>query len=203
VLSPPKQSAFWAWLTGWFVRSPLFPSRLLRLRLRFLDFCSPSVRCLTSLFFPSPVKNFLGQVAVTTSVTYGLAGLISTLAAVDGTYEPTPAKTVAIHIGLLLSHALVNTFGIRLLAHLNNLSIALHSLGIFAFCVAVLAKAPSHQSASFVFGKFQDSTAQSASDQTWGERASSAYVVIIGILTAQCTSSLSRAWITLQALSRL
>lgn len=156
-------------------------------------------------------------------ITFGLAGLISTVATLDG-YVPTPGRTIAIHIALLLSHALVNTFGIQLLKVLNNVSIgesktitcslrnpielmadsvifvcvyflllALHSLGVFSLTVAVLAKAPSYQSAKFVFGKFYDGTAASDTDVGWGVRASPAYVAVIGILMAQ-VSHLGRSY---------
>lgn len=41
------------------------------------------------------------QVAVTTGITFGCAGLISTLATVKSAYEPTAAKTVGIYAGKL------------------------------------------------------------------------------------------------------
>jgi coproporphyrinogen III oxidase-like Fe-S oxidoreductase len=51
---------------------------------------------------------------------------------------------------------------------LNNVSVTRHSLGIFSFAVAVLAAAPKHQTAKFVFTTFTDNTGG------WSERASSA-----------------------------
>lgn len=94
--------------------------------------------------------NFLGQVAVTTGITFGLAQLIPTLATVKSGYEPSAAKTVGIYAALLVSHGLVNTFGVHILRYLNNSSIILHSVGVSCFAIAVVAKAPTHQSASFV-----------------------------------------------------
>ncbi|EGX52969.1 hypothetical protein AOL_s00007g305 [Orbilia oligospora ATCC 24927] len=127
--------------------------------------------------------NLLGQVAVTTGITFGGANLISTLATVKGGYEPTPAKIIGIYAALLFSHAVVNTFGVKILKYLNNVSITLHSVGISCIAIAVLAKAPKLQSAKFVFATFNDSTG----DPGWGEIASPAYVAIIGILVAQYT----------------
>uniref|UniRef100_A0A060TFK1 ARAD1D15884p n=1 Tax=Blastobotrys adeninivorans TaxID=409370 RepID=A0A060TFK1_BLAAD len=127
--------------------------------------------------------NFLGQVGVTTGITFGLAQLISTTAEILNDYEPTPAKTIGIHAGLLISHGLINTFGVSTLKYFNNFSIILHSLGITCYCIAVLALAPSHQSAEFVFAKFYDGTG----DPGWSVRASPVYVAIIGLLTAQFT----------------
>ncbi|KAM7189835.1 amino-acid permease BAT1 [Naviculisporaceae sp. PSN 640] len=138
--------------------------------------------------------NLLGQVAVTTGITFGLAGLLSTAITVKNPdFEPTPSITIGIYAALLISHAVINSFGVRTLRYLNNVSIVLHSAGITALCIAVLAKAPTHQPASFVFGKFIDGTGVAASDNEnasiigWGERASPAYVAICGILLAQFT----------------
>ncbi len=130
------------------------------------------------------LHSLLGQVAVTTGISFGLAGLISTTASIDG-YVPTPGKTIGIYAGILVSHGIINTFGVRILGILNNVSIALHSLGIFSFAVAVLAKAPTHQSAHFVFSTFYDGTG--VDGVGWSQIASPAYVACIGILMAQYT----------------
>ena len=111
-----------------------------------------------------------------------MAGLVATTASIKG-FETTAAKTLGIYAALLFSHAMVNTFGVHILRYLNNTSIVLHSLGIFSLAVAVLAKAPNHQSAQFVFAKFYDGTG----DPGWSVRASPAYVACIGILIAQYT----------------
>jgi hypothetical protein len=84
----------------------------------------------------------------------------------------------------------VNTFASRQLKYLNNASIAFHSLGVFAISVAVLAKAPTHQSAKFVFTTFVDRTGVDGASN-WSERASPAYTAIIGCLMAQYTVRLS------------
>jgi amino acid transporter len=125
--------------------------------------------------------NLLGQVAVTTGISFGLAGLISTTATVKSSYVPSAPRTVGIYAAVLVSHGLVNTFGIRTLRYLNNSSILLHSAGITALAIAVLAKAPTHQSAKFVFATFYDGTGG------WAERASPAYVACCGALVAQYT----------------
>lgn len=128
--------------------------------------------------------NFVGQFAVTTGITFGCAGLISTTALVLNTdYEPTPAKVIGIYAALLISHGLVNSFGVSFLRYLNNTSIILHSLGVAALAIAVVAKAPTHQSAKFVFATFYDGTG----DPGWSVRASPAYVAICGILLSQYT----------------
>ncbi|KAH6612230.1 amino acid/polyamine transporter I [Chaetomium sp. MPI-SDFR-AT-0129] len=138
--------------------------------------------------------NLLGQVAVTTGITFGLANLLPTAITLKHPdFETTPRIVIGIYAALLVSHAVVNTFGVRILRHLNNFSILLHSAGITALCIAVLALAPTHRPASFVFGTFHDGTA--AVDETtgdpvadgWSVRASPAYVALCGALLSQYT----------------
>ncbi|KAL9033718.1 MAG: hypothetical protein Q9180_005798 [Flavoplaca navasiana] len=129
--------------------------------------------------------NLLGQVAVTTGITFGLANLISTTATVGTSYEPTAGKTLGIYAAVLSSHGVINSFGVRTLRYLNNTSIILHSVGISCFCIAVLAKAPTHQSAKFVFSTFNDATGGDGIG--WSVRASPAYVAAIGVLMSQYT----------------
>ncbi|KAK3388263.1 amino acid permease-domain-containing protein [Sordaria brevicollis] len=144
---------------------------------------SPFLAWLTGWF------NLLGQVAVTTGITFGLAGLVSTAITVKNPdYEQTPAKTIGIYAALLFSHGVVNTFGVKALRWLNNVSIILHSAGITALCIAVLVKAPKLQSAKFVFGTYHDGTAAEPDGaEGWGQRASPAYVVLCGALMSQYT----------------
>ena len=130
--------------------------------------------------------NFLGQVAVTTGITFGCSGLISTLATINGEYSPTAGKTIGIYAALLISHAIVNSFGVSFLRYLNTTSIILHSVGVTCFAIALLAKAPTHQSAKAVFATFYDGTGTDPSPG-WSVRASPAYVAVCGILMAQYT----------------
>ncbi|EOO04205.1 putative apc amino acid permease protein [Phaeoacremonium minimum UCRPA7] len=139
---------------------------------------SPFAAWLTGWF------NLLGQVAVTTGISFGLAGLIATVATVQNpSYEPSPAKTIGIYAAVLVSHGLVNTFGVHVLRYLNNVSIFLHSVGVTVLCIAVLAKAPTHKPASFVFSTFYDGTG--GDGPGWSIRASPTYVAICGALMSQ------------------
>ena len=128
--------------------------------------------------------NFIGQFAVTTGITFGCANLISTAATVQNNYEPTAGKTLGIHAALLISHGMLNSFGVHLLRYLNNSSIILHSIGVSCFAVAVLAKAPTHRTGKEVFATFNDGTGDPVG---WGMRASPAYVAVCGILMSQYT----------------
>ncbi|KAI0757934.1 APC amino acid permease [Fomes fomentarius] len=128
--------------------------------------------------------NLLGQVAVTTSISYAAANFISTLATFNTDFVPSPPTTIAIYAGVLICQGLVNTFGVRLLKHINNISIWWHAVGTTTLIIAVLAAASSHQSAGFVFSTFVDNTGVDGAPG-WSQRASPAYVAVIGILFAQ------------------
>lgn len=129
--------------------------------------------------------NLLGQVAVTTGISFGLAGLITTAATVKQPgYAPTPGQTLGVYAAVLVSHGIVNTFGVGLLRYLNNVAMVLHSVGVSCLCIAVLARAPTRQPASFVFATFYDGTGPDGAPG-WSVRASPAYVALCGALMAQ------------------
>lgn len=128
--------------------------------------------------------NFVGQFAVTCGITFGCAGLISATASVNNPdFSASPGKTIGIYAALLVSHVLVNSFGVHFLRYLNTSSIILHSLGVASLAIALVAKAPTHQSAKFVFATFYDGTG----DPGWSVRASPEYVAICGVLLSQYT----------------
>ena len=121
--------------------------------------------------------NFLGQVAVTAGIDFGAALFINAFANLQWNFAATPGHTILIFAGVLLLHGLLNTFNVRLVAILNQVSVWWHLLGVLII-VGVLAIAPSHhQSASFVFGHFVNNTG-------W---TSGLYVALLGLLLAQYT----------------
>ncbi|EPS95406.1 hypothetical protein FOMPIDRAFT_1168680 [Fomitopsis schrenkii] len=129
--------------------------------------------------------NLLGQVAVTTGISFACATFISTLATFDTTFVPTAKTTIGIYAAVLIAQGLINTFGVHLLRYLNNISVWWHAIGTVSLIIAILAAAPSHQSGYFVFRTFIDGTG--VDGVGWSQRASPAYVVIVGVLMAQYT----------------
>jgi amino acid permease (GABA permease) len=122
--------------------------------------------------------NFLGQVAVTAGIDFGAAFFINAFLALQWNVSTKPYVTIIIYGIVLLVHGLLNQFGIRLVALLNDVSVWWHIVGVLII-VGVLAFAPAHhQSASFVFGHFNNDT---------GLKIGSLYVVLIGLLLAQYT----------------
>ncbi len=116
---------------------------------------------------------------------FATANFISTLATFGTSFVPEPRITIGIYAGVLICQGLINTFGVHLLKYINNISIWWHAIGTTAVVIAILVAAPTHQSAKFVFATFIDNTG--VDGVGWGERASHAYVVVVGILTAQYT----------------
>jgi amino acid permease (GABA permease) len=122
--------------------------------------------------------NFLGQVAVTAGIDFGAAFFVHALLTLAFNLSTAHWITIAIYAVILVVHGLLNQFGIRLVALLNDISVWWHILGVLII-VAVLAFAPSHhQSAGFVFGHFFNGT---------GLVVPSFYIVLIGLLLAQYT----------------
>jgi amino acid permease (GABA permease) len=122
--------------------------------------------------------NFLGQVAVTAGIDFGAAFFVHALLTLVFNLSDAHWVTVVIYAIILFVHGLLNQFGIRLVALLNDVSVWWHIFGVLII-VAVLAFVPSHhQSAGFVFGHFYNGTGLA-----WG----TFYIVLIGLLLAQYT----------------
>ncbi len=121
--------------------------------------------------------NFLGQVAVTAGIDFGAAFFLTAFLDLQFGFAATPGHTILVYGCILLVHGILNQFGVRLVALLNDVSVWWHILGVLII-VAVLAFVPSHhQSAGFVFGHIVNNTGFS----------STLYVVLIGLLLAQYT----------------
>jgi amino acid permease (GABA permease) len=125
--------------------------------------------------------NFLGQVAITAGIDFGAAFFLNALLDVEWGYSTTAhSHTIYLFAGILVLHGVLNQFGVRLIAILNNVSVWWHILGVLII-VAVLAIVPSHhQSASFVFTHF-------VNGQGWTGWGSKIYVLLLGLLLAQYT----------------
>jgi len=121
--------------------------------------------------------NFLGQVAITAGIDFGAAFFLNALLDVQWGFDTRPWHTIVLFAAILVLHGVLNSFGVRLIAVLNNVSVWWHILGVLVI-VSVLAFVPAkHQSASFVFTHFVNNTG-------WH---STFYVLLLGLLLAQYT----------------
>jgi amino acid permease (GABA permease) len=122
--------------------------------------------------------NFLGQVAVTAGIDFGAAFFLNALLDLQFGFDATtPWHTILLFGIILVVHGLLNTFGVKVVSFLNDVSVWWHVVGVLVI-VGALAILPSHhQSAGFVFGHFVNQTG-------W---TSPLYVVLLGLLMAQYT----------------
>src|SRR6266850_6644755 len=82
--------------------------------------------------------NITGQLAALAAIDYGCALFVTPLIGLPATRE----WLLPVYAGVLLSHALINHFGIRLVARLNDFSVTVHVVGVIAIVGAVLIFAP-------------------------------------------------------------
>ena len=121
--------------------------------------------------------NLLGQVAITAGIDYGFAFFFASFLNMVANYPTTPGYILVVYAGILAVHGLLNTFGVRVVALLSDVSVWWHLLGV-AIIAGVLAFVPTHHSsASFVFTKFANLSGFH----------SAIYVFFIGLLMAQYT----------------
>src|ERR1035441_369270 len=100
--------------------------------------------------------NLVGQVAVTAGISFGCAFSVSAFLAIvtNQAYWTSPGHVIGILAVILFAQGVLNTFSIRLVSLLNNVSVYWHLIGV-AVIVILLFWAPSshsHQSLGFLFG---------------------------------------------------
>jgi amino acid transporter len=91
--------------------------------------------------------NTIGQFAITAGIDYGLAQFLAAMLGWDP--EVQRWRTLSICSLLLLSHAILNHLGVRLVARLNDLSVWVHIAGV-AVLVGALAIFAPHQPLEFL-----------------------------------------------------
>ena len=126
--------------------------------------------------------NFLGQVAVTAGIDFGAALFINFLFSLWFNFSVTTRwHTIVIYAAVLLLHGLLNQFGIRLVALLNNVSVWWHITGVLIIVGALtfgLKSGAHHASAKFVFTDLQNFS---------GFHIGWWYILPVGLLMAQYT----------------
>lgn len=116
--------------------------------------------------------NIVGNITVLAGIDYGCAQFLTPLIGIDATHR----NILLVYASILISHALINHFGIRLVAFLNDFSVTVHIIGVIAIVAALFIFAPK-QPASFFF------TAVTNNTQGWPYW----WAFIVGLLQAQWT----------------
>jgi amino acid transporter len=124
--------------------------------------------------------NLLGQVAVTAGIDFGLAYFADFLLNLLFSYPATPIAIIAIFAVALFIHGLLNTFGVGLVALLNDISVWWHLAGVAIIVVVLFLVPKNHNSVSYVFTHFENQTGFSFP-------LAGAYVFLTGLLNAQYT----------------
>jgi amino acid permease (GABA permease) len=128
--------------------------------------------------------NLLGQVAVTAGIDFGLAFFINAFLHIAFSVPTDPPVTIAIYGVVLFLHGLLNTFGIRLVAFLNDVSVWWHVVGVAVIFVAMFVLSPHHTDLGTVFTQFVNNTNLGNADVA---PLPVFFVALIGLLNAQYT----------------
>ncbi|CAO3632003.1 unnamed protein product [Mucor hiemalis] len=123
--------------------------------------------------------NLIGQFAVTAGINYGIALMLAATISI-GTQQqwvPSVGATVGLHIAMCVTQGIANSLGSKVMTTINSFSTWWQVIAPAVIMITIVAKAPTHQSASFVFTEFNNNSG-------W---ANPAYVAVVGLLQAQFT----------------
>ncbi len=141
--------------------------------------------------------NLLGQVAITAGIDFGLSAFVCAFMGIAFDIEVTKLILIATYTVVLAIHGLLNTFGVRLVAIFNNVSVWWHVAGVLIILLMCIVLPDSHTSLGTIFSFSQT---PSGPDQVAGFINATgfttspvpflgitAYVFLIGMLLAQYT----------------
>ena len=135
--------------------------------------------------------NFVGQVAVTAGIDFGLAFFINAFLNIVFGVSTAPIVTIVILVIVLFIHGLLNTFGIRLVKLLNDVSVWWHVVGVAAIVlVTVVLNQHSRTDIGTVFSTFVNNSGSGGDNPEWPGVilfGIPLYVILIGFLNAQYT----------------
>jgi amino acid transporter len=137
--------------------------------------------------------NFLGQVAVTAGIDFGFAAFFCAFLNIAFNVEITRLILVGVYTAVLAIHGLMNTFGIRLVAMLNDVSVWWHVAGVLVIFAILFAVPDHHTSFGNIFSFSQTAPKGevpgfiNGTGFTNGLFGSILYVFVIGLLLAQYT----------------
>jgi amino acid transporter len=135
--------------------------------------------------------NLVGQVAVTAGIDFGLALFTNAFLNIAFGFPADPPHLILIYGIMLTIHALLNTFGIRVVTLLNDVSVWWHLVGVGAIVlVTVVLNQHGRTDLGTVFSKTVDNSGSVAGGLSWPGPlflGIPLYVALIGLLNAQYT----------------
>ena len=125
--------------------------------------------------------NLIGQIAITAGIDYGAAIFTDALLQLlwPSTFEGKPHEVIYVYAVILFLHALMNTFSVKLVALLNDISVWWHVIGVLVIVGALILVPDHHQSFSTVFSHTINNSGFSHG-WLW-------FVLLLGLLQAQYT----------------
>ncbi|XP_031384819.1 amino-acid permease BAT1 homolog isoform X2 [Punica granatum] len=138
-----------------------------------------------SLTFDLHRFNIVGQWAVTTSVDFSLAQLISVIILLStggkngGGYEASKYVIMCFHGGILLLHAIINSLPISVMSFFGQVAAAWNLLGVLLLMILIPSVAKHKASAEFVFTHFNTDTGEGIDNGV--------YIFVLGLLVSQYT----------------
>jgi amino acid transporter len=133
--------------------------------------------------------NFIGQIGVIASVDYALANYIVRFVNMyadtnangepDLIITPTARNLFVVFCIVLVAHGLLNTFGVKLVKLLGDISVWWHVIGVAIIFLVLLVGPDNKQSVGYLFD-YQNNSA-------WSGGISALYVFFLGFLLAQYT----------------
>lgn len=121
--------------------------------------------------------NFLGEIAVTAAIDFGCATTWMAFANLTFGVEVTATRVFLLFVAIIVSHALLNTFGVNLVSLLSSVSAWWHVVGVLVIVGFLWAVPDQHQSVSWTLTGYFNETG-------W---AFTPYVLFMGLLMAQYT----------------
>ena len=141
--------------------------------------------------------NLLGQVAITAGIDFGLSAFICAFMGIAFDVEVTKVILIGTYTVVLAVHGLLNTFGVRLVAIFNNVSVWWHVVGVAIVVAMCIILPDSHTSLGTIFSFSQEPSAPGEvagfinatgfTKSPIGILGITAYVFLIGMLLAQYT----------------
>jgi len=124
--------------------------------------------------------NLMGQVGITAGIDFGLAFFATALLHLWFGYPASPGYVVTIYAVVLFLHGLLNTFGVKLVALLNDISVWWHLFGVLIIVGFLFFMPARHAGWGWTFFHFVNKTGFSFG-------GASVYVFLVGLLLAQYT----------------
>ncbi len=124
--------------------------------------------------------NFIGQIGVIASVDFALASYVAVCVGfVKNDFVPTKWSLLGIYMVMLLAHGLLNTFSVRGVKHLGDISVWWHVGGVAVIMAVLFGGSHAKRPTSYLF--------QYQNNSPWQGGISTIYAFFLGFLLAQYT----------------